>query len=117
MGICSVPLKSTETTWTLVVENKLGKVKLTDEADMTTRGPAPYTCVSVGSQACLPVYISFSLPFVSVHMFAPDNVTYSHMNARNVRLTWTWSNHYYNNLNITCQVNVSSHDTYVIVSP
>lgn len=44
-GRCSIkiPAKNTETKWTLKVTNQLGKVELTDVADMAKRGTALYT--------------------------------------------------------------------------
>ncbi|KAL7376479.1 hypothetical protein ABVT39_008881 [Epinephelus coioides] len=68
-----------ERNWTLTVENPLGKVNLSDTADLTKR----------------------------VHMFAPQGVTASAVNARNVSLKWEWNVQQYYNLNITCQVNIS----------
>ncbi|XP_055369588.1 leukemia inhibitory factor receptor-like isoform X2 [Betta splendens] len=86
-GSCSidVAVNASVTTWTLVVQNRLGTVNLTDVAAMTQR----------------------------VYMLAPD-VDVSHVNARNVCLTWRWREHYYTSLNVSCQVNVSSGETSVI---
>uniref|UniRef100_A0AAQ6IK65 Fibronectin type-III domain-containing protein n=1 Tax=Anabas testudineus TaxID=64144 RepID=A0AAQ6IK65_ANATE len=85
-GRCSIeiPVNVTEVNWTLTVENPLGKVELTDKADMTRR----------------------------VHMLAPDNPTVSNVNARNVSLHWEWSKAHYQSLGITCQVNVSYGGTH-----
>ncbi|XP_040013095.1 leukemia inhibitory factor receptor-like [Xiphias gladius] len=68
-----------ERNWTLTVKNKLGKVELSDRADLTKR----------------------------VHMLAPEGVKASTVNARNVTLEWSWKVQRYTNLNLTCQVNVS----------
>ncbi|XP_070706599.1 leukemia inhibitory factor receptor-like [Pempheris klunzingeri] len=80
-GRCSLTLKVDlgERNWTLTAQNKLGRVELTDSADLTTR----------------------------VHMAAPEGVMASTVNARNVRLKWWWTQQHYNNLNITCQIDVS----------
>ncbi|XP_071322498.1 leukemia inhibitory factor receptor-like [Trachinotus anak] len=80
-GKCSqkVPVSAGERKWTLTAQNKIGKVELTDWADLTKR----------------------------VHMYAPEGVTASLVNARNVSLEWQWAQRQYNNLIITCQVNVS----------
>ncbi|CAJ1071068.1 leukemia inhibitory factor receptor-like [Xyrichtys novacula] len=74
--------------WTLTAENKLGKLVLTDRADLLKR----------------------------VHMFAPLGVSASAVNARNVSLTWEWTVQGYHNLDITCQVNVSSGETNTVVN-
>ncbi|XP_042251445.1 leukemia inhibitory factor receptor-like isoform X1 [Thunnus maccoyii] len=81
-GKCSqeVQVRAGEQNWTLTAQNSLGTVELTDRADLTKR----------------------------VHMFAPLEVTASAVNARNVSLEWGWKAQQYNNLNITCQVNVSN---------
>ncbi|KAM6975894.1 leukemia inhibitory factor receptor-like [Tautogolabrus adspersus] len=80
-GRCSQKIQEEvgERNWTLTAQNKLGKVELTDRADLMTR----------------------------VHMFAPEEVSASAVNARNVTLSWRWKVQRYSNLNITCQVNVS----------
>ncbi|GLD51806.1 leukemia inhibitory factor receptor-like protein [Lates japonicus] len=82
-GRCSqkVQVDVGERNWTLTVQNELGKVELSDRADLTKR----------------------------VHMFAPEGVTASTVNARSVSLKWVWTVQQYNNINITCQINVS-HD-------
>ncbi|XP_035464805.2 leukemia inhibitory factor receptor [Scophthalmus maximus] len=79
-GRCSqkVRVNASETTWTLTAQNELGTVELSERADLTRR----------------------------VYMFAPEGVTASTVNARNVSLEWSWTVKRYNNLNITCQVNV-----------
>ncbi|KAG7221229.1 hypothetical protein INR49_017446, partial [Caranx melampygus] len=68
-----------EKNWTLTARNELGTVELSDRADLTKR----------------------------VHMFAPEGVTASSVNARTASLKWGWKLPQYNRLNITCQVNVS----------
>ncbi|XP_044030554.1 leukemia inhibitory factor receptor-like isoform X2 [Siniperca chuatsi] len=87
-GKCSqkVQVDVGEKNWTLTAENQLGKVELQDSADLTKR----------------------------VHMFAPTGVTASTVNARNVSLNWKWTVQQYNNLNITCQVNISHGETNTI---
>ncbi|XP_070781233.1 leukemia inhibitory factor receptor-like [Enoplosus armatus] len=84
-GRCSqkVQVDVGERTWTLTAQNELGKVELPDIADLTKR----------------------------VHMFAPEGVKASTVNARDVSLKWGWRVQRYTNLNITCQVNVSHGDT------
>ncbi|XP_051269471.1 leukemia inhibitory factor receptor [Dicentrarchus labrax] len=72
-----------ERNWTLTAKNKLGRVELSDSADLTKR----------------------------VHMHAPVRMKASTVNARNVTLEWEWTVHQYNNLNITCQVNISHSGT------
>ncbi|XP_070845919.1 leukemia inhibitory factor receptor-like [Chaetodon trifascialis] len=81
MGRCKmeVPVDVGERNWTLTAQNNIGKVKLSDYADLTKR----------------------------VHMIAPKGMTVSFVNARNVTLEWEWTVQQYNNLNITCQVKVS----------
>ncbi|KAM4527365.1 leukemia inhibitory factor receptor-like isoform 1-T2 [Odontesthes bonariensis] len=75
-------VKAGEQNWTLTVQNKVGKLELRDRADLTKR----------------------------VHMFAPDGVTASDVNPRNVRLQWSWTVPKYNHLNLTCQLDVSDGD-------
>ncbi|XP_023253580.1 leukemia inhibitory factor receptor-like [Seriola lalandi dorsalis] len=84
-GSCSqkVQVNVGERNWTLMAHNELGTVELSDRADLTKR----------------------------VHMFAPEGVTASTVNARTVSLEWGWKLPQYNNLNITCQVNVSHGST------
>ncbi|XP_026154044.1 leukemia inhibitory factor receptor-like isoform X2 [Mastacembelus armatus] len=87
-GICSTKAQVDvgERNWTLTVVNKLGRLELSDRADMTKR----------------------------VHMFAPEQVTTSAVNARNASLEWRWTVQQYNDLNITCQLNVSYDGTSTI---
>ncbi|XP_069578066.1 oncostatin-M-specific receptor subunit beta-like [Brachyistius frenatus] len=47
-------------------------------------------------------------------MFAPEGVTASTVNARNISLRWSWRLQQYNHLNLTCQVNVSHGGTSTI---
>ncbi|XP_034459078.1 leukemia inhibitory factor receptor-like [Hippoglossus hippoglossus] len=68
-----------ERKWTLKAENELGTVELMDTADLMKR----------------------------VHMLAPESVTASAVNHRDVRLQWSWKVQRYKHLNVTCQVNVS----------
>ncbi|XP_045897937.1 leukemia inhibitory factor receptor-like isoform X4 [Micropterus dolomieu] len=75
-----------ERNWTLTAQNELGKVELQDRADLTKR----------------------------VHMYAPQGVRAPTVNARNVSLEWKWAVQQYNNLNITCQLNVSHGGTHTI---
>ncbi|XP_053196481.1 leukemia inhibitory factor receptor-like [Scomber japonicus] len=81
-GRCSqkVQVSVGERNWTLTAQNHLGTVELTHRVDLTKR----------------------------VHMFAPERVNTSVVNSRNVSLEWGWKVQQYSNLNITCQVNVSS---------
>ncbi|XP_041816362.1 leukemia inhibitory factor receptor-like [Chelmon rostratus] len=81
MGRCKmeVQVDAGERNWTLTAQNTLGKVQLSDCADLTKR----------------------------VHMIEPKGMTASTVNARNVTLEWEWTVQQYNDLNITCEVNVS----------
>nr|XP_020456650.1 leukemia inhibitory factor receptor-like [Monopterus albus] len=81
-----VQVDAGERNWTLTAENRLGKLELSDRADMTKR----------------------------VHMFAPERVAASTVNARNVSLEWGWPVQQYRNLKITCQINVSYDGTNII---
>ncbi|XP_028273116.1 leukemia inhibitory factor receptor-like [Parambassis ranga] len=87
-GRCSkkTQVDAVERNWTLTVENVLGKVELHDRAALSHR----------------------------VHMLAPEQVTASAVNARNVSLQWRWTVEHYYNLNVTCQVNISCGETYTI---
>ncbi|CAK6972518.1 leukemia inhibitory factor receptor-like [Scomber scombrus] len=88
MGRCSqkVQVSVGERNWTLTARNPLGTVELTHRVDLTKR----------------------------VHMFAPERVNASVVNSRNVSLEWGWKVQQYNNLNITCQVNVSNGEVNAI---
>ncbi|XP_074474044.1 leukemia inhibitory factor receptor-like isoform X2 [Sebastes fasciatus] len=68
-----------EKNWTFTAKSGYGKVELSDTADLTKR----------------------------VHMLPPNEVTASTVNARNVSLEWRWTVPQYNNLSITCQVNIN----------
>lgn len=57
-----------------------------------------------------------SSSFVSVHMFPPEAMMASSINARNVTLEWKWTVQHYSNLNIRCQVKISDGETHIIVS-
>nr|XP_019961882.1 PREDICTED: leukemia inhibitory factor receptor-like [Paralichthys olivaceus] len=85
-GKCSqkVNVSAGERNWTLTARNELGTVELWDTADLMNR----------------------------VHMFAPESVTASTVNDRNVSLKWTWKVKRYKHLNVTCQVNVSHAGTH-----
>ncbi|XP_034564839.1 leukemia inhibitory factor receptor-like [Notolabrus celidotus] len=85
MGRCSLKVEEEagERNWTLMAQNPLGQVELTDRADLMQR----------------------------VRMFAPMNVSDSTVNARNVTLTWEWEVQRYHDLDITCQVHVSHEAT------
>ncbi|XP_054468606.1 leukemia inhibitory factor receptor-like [Anoplopoma fimbria] len=72
--------------WTLTAHNKFGEMELSDTADLTKR----------------------------VHMFPPKQVTASTLNARNVSLEWGWTVPQYNNLNITCQINISNGENTIV---
>ncbi|XP_039856773.1 leukemia inhibitory factor receptor-like isoform X2 [Simochromis diagramma] len=80
-GKCSQKVKvdAAERNWTLTATNRLGKLEIHDNADLTKR----------------------------VHMVAPDKVAASTVNPRNISLKWSWTVQKYSNLNITCQVHVS----------
>lgn len=62
-GRCSIeiPTNVTETKWTLTVENQLGKVELTDVADMTKRGTAAHRFVCFCVIKCLFAYLCLFL--------------------------------------------------------
>ncbi|KAG7498824.1 hypothetical protein JOB18_021696 [Solea senegalensis] len=72
--------------WTLTAENVLGKVELTETADLTHR----------------------------VRMFAPEDVTASAVTRRKVTLKWRWTVQRYRKLNVTCRVKVSHDGTSVV---
>ncbi|XP_047426664.1 leukemia inhibitory factor receptor-like isoform X2 [Mugil cephalus] len=86
-GKCSKKIRVDpgERNWTLSVQNKLGKLELHYTADLTER----------------------------VHML-PPYVNVSSVNARNISLEWMWNVLQYNNINITCQVNISDGETSTI---
>ncbi|XP_056434899.1 leukemia inhibitory factor receptor-like isoform X1 [Gadus chalcogrammus] len=73
-------IKAQERNWTLTVRNVLGTLELTDRADLTKR----------------------------VHMFAPQNLTASRINARNASLAWEWSDLQYRKLRVLCQIILNS---------
>lgn len=75
-----------ERNWTLTAQNELGKVELTDTADLMRR----------------------------VHMFAPVGVS-AVVHARNATLLWKWKVQRYHDLDITCQVNISHGDTSTMI--
>ncbi|XP_074545851.1 leukemia inhibitory factor receptor-like [Halichoeres trimaculatus] len=75
-----------ERNWTLTAQNKLGKVELTDRADLMKR----------------------------VRMFAPERVSAAAVNASNVTLKWEWKVQRYHDLDITCQINISHGETSVM---
>ncbi|XP_076019938.1 leukemia inhibitory factor receptor-like [Genypterus blacodes] len=76
---CRQKVNVGEGKWTLLAENQLGTVELTDRADLTKR----------------------------VHMFAPKTVKASDVTSRNVSLKWRWTEHQYNNLSIVCQIELN----------
>ncbi|XP_071390046.1 leukemia inhibitory factor receptor-like isoform X2 [Centroberyx affinis] len=65
-----------ERNWTVKAQNVLGSHELTYRADLSER----------------------------VHMFAPENLTASTVNSRNVSLEWSWTILKYNQLPIVCQI-------------
>nr|XP_046231697.1 leukemia inhibitory factor receptor-like isoform X2 [Scatophagus argus] len=81
-----VQVDAGERNWTLTAKNDLGRVEVTDRADLTKR----------------------------VHMITPKRLMALNVNARNVTLQWEWTVQQYSNLNITCQVKVSHGDTNTI---
>lgn len=85
VGTCKkkVEIDSGERTWKVVSENMLGKVELTDTADLNKR----------------------------VRMFAPEELKIQAAPSGNVALNWTWEQQQYHNLNITCRVNISSRES------
>ncbi|XP_072228647.1 oncostatin-M-specific receptor subunit beta-like [Leuresthes tenuis] len=84
-GRCSqkMEVKAGEQNWTLTAQTRAGKVELHDSGDLTKR----------------------------VRMFAPDGVSASDVNARNVSLQWGWRVPQYNHLNLTCQLDVSDRNS------
>ncbi|XP_013855366.1 leukemia inhibitory factor receptor [Austrofundulus limnaeus] len=88
-GRCSLKSKvdSGERTWTLTAENILGKVELSDTADLMKR----------------------------VHMLAPEGVKAQLIGARNISLSWSWTRQQYNNLNLTCEVKVQHRDRNITI--
>ncbi|XP_024858987.1 oncostatin-M-specific receptor subunit beta isoform X2 [Kryptolebias marmoratus] len=85
-GICSLKKKlkvdSGEKIWTLTAENKLGNVELRDSADLMTR----------------------------IYLLAPEGLSASQVNSRNISLRWNWTLQRYRDLNLTCQVKVQHGD-------
>ncbi|XP_030284060.1 leukemia inhibitory factor receptor-like isoform X2 [Sparus aurata] len=75
-----------EFNWTLTAANRIGKVELVDSADLKER----------------------------VHMFPPEAMMASSINARNVTLEWKWTVQLYSNLNMRCQVKISDGETHTI---
>ncbi|KAM9735379.1 leukemia inhibitory factor receptor-like isoform 1-T1 [Menidia menidia] len=89
-GKCSQKMQmeaAGETLFTLIVQNRLGKVELQDNCDLTKR----------------------------VYMLAPEKVSVSNVNARNVSLHWNWTLQKYNDLNLTCQLEVGDGDGNTII--
>ncbi|XP_068609290.1 leukemia inhibitory factor receptor-like [Brachionichthys hirsutus] len=84
-GRCKVRRKvdAGERSWKVTAQNELGRVELSDVADLTKR----------------------------VRMIAPKGMTASTVNARNVTLQWEWTVLQYYRLNITCEVNVGHGET------
>ncbi|XP_063745080.1 leukemia inhibitory factor receptor-like isoform X2 [Eleginops maclovinus] len=88
-GRCSQKVEKVdvgERNWTLTAQNEFGMVELSDTADLSKR----------------------------VHMFAPNGVKVSTVNARSVTLQWNLAKPQYNNLNITCQVRMSFGEISII---
>ncbi|XP_061655737.1 leukemia inhibitory factor receptor-like isoform X1 [Phyllopteryx taeniolatus] len=75
-----------ERNWTLTAENQLATVVLTDRADLTNR----------------------------VRMFAPQKVKVLAVNSDNVRLQWEWAIRIYEDLDITCRLNISDGETHAV---
>ncbi|XP_023193528.1 leukemia inhibitory factor receptor-like [Xiphophorus maculatus] len=71
-----------ERNWTLTAQNVFGKVEIQDSADLTRR----------------------------VHMFAPHDLGVGDVEARSVRLSWSWTVQRYHNLSLNCQMIVSDAD-------
>ncbi|KAM4635149.1 leukemia inhibitory factor receptor-like [Polymixia lowei] len=74
-----VQVNSGERNWILKAQNQLGMLELTDKADLTKR----------------------------VHMYAPEKLTVSSVNARNASLEWEWTTQPYIKLPIVCQIELS----------
>uniref|UniRef100_A0A3Q2QQC9 Fibronectin type-III domain-containing protein n=1 Tax=Fundulus heteroclitus TaxID=8078 RepID=A0A3Q2QQC9_FUNHE len=87
-GRCSKKLKVEvgEKNWTLTAWNRLGKVEIQDTADLTKR----------------------------VHMLAPHELTVADVNARTAKLSWRWTVQRYDNLNMTCQTNITDTEGHVL---
>ncbi|XP_051907296.1 leukemia inhibitory factor receptor-like [Hippocampus zosterae] len=87
-GRCShkVRVDFEERDWILTAQNQLGTVNLTDRADLMRR----------------------------VHMFAPQEVKVSSVNARSVRLEWNWAIQMYDELNVRCQLKISDNQTSAV---
>lgn len=106
-----------EKNWTLTAQNDLGTVDLFDQVDLRQRGRNVFTdTVSIKVKAMqysalfglfLMVKSKNSFSVFLVHLFAPEEVRLLTINSRNVSLTWSWPVEHYNDLNITCQVNIS----------
>ncbi|KAM9338351.1 leukemia inhibitory factor receptor-like [Symphorus nematophorus] len=87
-GRCKMAVRvdAEERNFTLTATNTLGKVVLSDAADLTKR----------------------------VHMYPPVQLRASTVNARNVTLEWEWGVPQYSGLNITCQVHIGHCETATI---
>ncbi|XP_068191484.1 leukemia inhibitory factor receptor-like [Antennarius striatus] len=88
LGRCEIEEKvdAGERNWKVTAQNILGKVELSDTADVTQR----------------------------VCLYAPKGTTASTVSARTVTLQWGWTVLQYYRLNITCQVRVSHGETHTI---
>uniref|UniRef100_A0A3Q1G746 Leukemia inhibitory factor receptor-like n=1 Tax=Acanthochromis polyacanthus TaxID=80966 RepID=A0A3Q1G746_9TELE len=77
-GRCSLNMmvEAGETNWTLTASNPLGTIQLHDRADLTKR----------------------------VRMLAPEEVTASNINSRNISLEWRWTVDQYKDFSVTCEV-------------
>lgn len=113
-GRCTmkVQVDSGERNWTLTGQNPLGNMTLVDTADLTKRGKCLLASLCFHSRSRLS-WLSFCVP---VHMFAPEGLTVATEQPRNATVQWRWMVQQYNNLNITCQFNVSNGELNKLVS-
>lgn len=107
-----VQVDSGERNWTLTGQNPLGNMTLVDTADLTKRGKCLLASLCFHSRSRLS-WLSFCVP---VHMFAPEGLTVATDQPRNATVQWRWMVQQYNNLNITCQFNVSDGELNKLVS-
>lgn len=105
-----------EQIWKLTAQNDLGRVELSDSADLTKRGTFSQKNLLAYRSFFSVVKFSWLSCFVSVRMLAPEGLRASSVHARNVTLEWRWTVQQYDNLDITCQVKVSHGETVTVVS-
>lgn len=117
-----------EENWTLVAQNPLGTVRLTDSAQLADRGTtfsirspfnreylhykqSPSDCVLIFSR--VRTHGVVSLP---VHLLAPANVLAVEVEAWNATLKWSWPVEAYKKLEMLCQLKLIGHELSSTVS-